>query len=874
MKLRLLLVLIAASCVFTGFSQVLYQEIPLEKRIKQSAFAVEGKVISKESFWDKNHKLIYTSNTIEVYKVFKGNISRNRINIITTGGQVGNRGLHVSDQADLGIEQTGVFLLNTYSRSENLPSQYSTDIFDLSLGQLAIVSYDIFTATAQDMFGQYGSIKNNLYPRIESASGTAYTTIEEKNFDVPPIMPDMPAITNFSPTTVRAGAILDPTNNVLTINGTDFGTATGLAAVLFDDPNDGTNGSFTVVPYNSLYIVSWSATQVVVKVPSRAGTGLVGIRDDLGAFSFAGTNLNVEFSVFDGTHPSVPPPSGGAYQLKLMDTDGLGGYTIRYSTNTAGSGTDFNASSEKAAFERALDTWKKTTGFNITVGATTTNQTVDYDGINTIMWDNTNTGNALLAYPTLGICYSWSSACTDGNWMLIDFDIVFFKDGLSTGGSVNFNAGPCAASGALGQIDFETVALHELGHAHTFGHIIDGFAASNPAKVMHFAASVGANRRSPDVSSYTAGLYALTASAQSYGTCTTLPPDPPVPTTEMTPLSTFVPSNDNCPASFPGTTTATGAHPITLFYSTSNKNVDPSSTQIVCSGSAGVYNTVHFPIRTDASGGDLGMTIANYTTIADYSSCGNTGVRMAVYQLSACPGGSSFPAPIYCNSFLANGAITSLTGLAANTNYLIVFDGVANSKVSFDFVLSGTALPVSLQGFDAQRTDKQKVKLSWVTASEVNVKEFEVQRSSDKINYTVAAVVASKSQGRITTTLQEYELTDVNPSRSNSYYRLKIIDIDGKSQFSEIRNVKGSGEQGRFRLRTISYTGLYQVFADDYTGSIQYEVYDSKGAMLQKNIVQNGQNIDIRALSKGNYFIRFSDAKGNLLDTHHVAVIQ
>ncbi len=866
MKLRLLLVLIAASCVFTGFSQVLYQEIPLEKRIKQSAFAVEGKVISKESFWDKNHKLIYTSNTIEVYKVFKGTISKNRINIITTGGQVGNRGLHVSDQADLGIEQTGVFLLNTYSRSENLPSQYNADIFDLSLGQLAIVSYDIFTATAQDMFGQYGSIKNNLYPRIESASGTAYTTIQEKNFDVPPIMPDMPAITNFSPTTVRAGAILDPTNNVLTINGTDFGTATGLAAVLFDDPNDGTNGSFTVVPYNSLYIVSWSATQVVVKVPSRAGTGLVGIRDDLGAFSFAGTNLNVEFSVFSTEHPTAPTGGPGAYQPKLMDHNGSGGYTLQYSTSTAGSGLDFNASAEKDAFARAVDTWRNTTGFNIAVGATTTSQAVADDDVNIVMWDNANTGNAPLALPTLGICYSYYTTCSNGNWEIVGFDIVFFQNGFSTGGTISFNAGPCAASG--GNIDFETVAFHELGHAHSFGHIIDGFAASNPAKVMHFAASAGANRRSPDVSSYAGGLYALTASAQGYGTCVGLP------TTEMTPLSTSVPSNDNCPGSFPGTTTATGAHAMNLFYSTSNRNVDPSSSQIVCSGQAGVYNTLHFPIRTDANGGDLGMTIANYATIADYSSCGNTGVRMAVYQLSACPGGSSFPAPIYCNSFLANGAITSLTGLAANTNYLIVFDGVANSKVSFDFVLSGTALPVSLQGFDAQRTDKQKVKLSWVTASEVNVKEFEVQRSFDKINYTVAAVVASKSQGRITTTLQEYELTDVNPSWSNSYYRLRIIDIDGKSQYSEIRNVKGSGEQGRFRLRTISYTGLYQVFADDYTGSIQYEVYDSKGARLQKNIVQNGQNIDIRALSKGNYFIRFSDAKGNLLDTHHVAVIQ
>ena len=34
----------------------------------------EGKVIEKKSFWNNEHTMIYTANTIEVYKLFKGNL--------------------------------------------------------------------------------------------------------------------------------------------------------------------------------------------------------------------------------------------------------------------------------------------------------------------------------------------------------------------------------------------------------------------------------------------------------------------------------------------------------------------------------------------------------------------------------------------------------------------------------------------------------------------------------------------------------------------------------------------------------------------------------------------------------------------------------
>jgi hypothetical protein len=53
-----------------------------------------------------------------------------------------------------------------------------------------------------------------------------------------------------------------------------------------------------------------------------------------------------------------------------------------------------------------------------------------------------------------------------------------------------FQFGPAPPIGSLGQIDFESVAVHELGHAQQLNHLI------LPGAVMHYAVARGQNTRS------------------------------------------------------------------------------------------------------------------------------------------------------------------------------------------------------------------------------------------------------------------------------------------------------------------------------------------------------------------------------------------
>ena len=93
--------------------------------------------------------------------------------------------------------------------------------------------------------------------------------------------------------------------------------------------------------------------------------------------------------------------------------------------------------------------------------------------------------------------------------------MVFRRDGTA---SVNWNFGPETTPFNL--FDFESVAVHELGHAHQLGHIIA------PEKVMHFAITNGGEVRSLDpVSDIDGGQQVLTNFGQ-LGLCGESPMTP------------------------------------------------------------------------------------------------------------------------------------------------------------------------------------------------------------------------------------------------------------------------------------------------------------------------------------------------------------
>jgi hypothetical protein len=93
-------------------------------------------------------------------------------------------------------------------------------------------------------------------------------------------------------------------------------------------------------------------------------------------------------------------------------------------------------------------------------------------------------------------------------------------------------------------------------------------------------------------------------------------------------------------------------------------------------------------------------------------------------------------------------------------------------------------VPVELTSFTAE-TVSDGILLKWTTASELNNQGFEIEKSSDGIEFFAIAFV----QGAGTSTeIKEYSYTDDVEFKGGEtfFYRLKQIDLDGRVQYSSI----------------------------------------------------------------------------------------
>ncbi|MEO8588218.1 MAG: hypothetical protein ABI432_02530 [Flavobacteriales bacterium] len=114
-----------------------------------------------------------------------------------------------------------------------------------------------------------------------------------------------------------------------------------------------------------------------------------------------------------------------------------------------------------------------------------------------------------------------------------------------------------------------------------------------------------------------------------------------------------------------------------------------------------------------------------------------------------------------------------------------------NATVTLDFFGTAgiqcgqTPLPIELLSFSAMK-DGQGVLTSWATATELNNDHFEVQRSMNGSQWNT---IGSVRGAGTTQSTHFYDMTDPEPAPGINYYRLKQVDVDGSSSYSEVEAV-------------------------------------------------------------------------------------
>jgi len=469
--------------------------VSLTNRVDNADHIALGKVIKSESIWDANRENIYTAYTIQSEAYLKGRLSNIFFEIILLGGVVGDEAQIVSPAATLLTNQSYLFTL------EHIPTLKST-LFR-SLTNTTFPQYQLYAYTQgalpkvdgffEEVFGQpieekalFNYIKKRTSQEALMPNGEIYLPIriDPRNISGGQnnsasrralVLKDGTG----APASIFYAGTSDPDHHLI-IEGTNFGSTPGF--IRFSNSDNGGDTFITAASEYASDLLSWTDSRIRVKIPLTAGSGTVQVYDsDNNLIDSQSINIQWSIKPIYSTYKSFEVPT--RQFINFIDFDGLGGYTLVYNSLSGLAGN----SEATAAFERAIDNWRCATGIHWTVSSTSTTSGPANDEICTIMFSE-NMPSGVVAMTSSRYKASGNSSCELENttWYLKEFDMQFVHpNNMISGITWNYTSAPPQIT----EFDFETIALHELGHAHGLGHINDANSS------MYFSIENGVTKR-------------------------------------------------------------------------------------------------------------------------------------------------------------------------------------------------------------------------------------------------------------------------------------------------------------------------------------------------------------------------------------------
>ncbi len=166
-------------------------------------------------------------------------------------------------------------------------------------------------------------------------------------------------------------------------------------------------------------------------------------------------------------------------------------------------------------------------------------------------------------------------------------------------------------------------------------------------------------------------------------------------------------------------------------------------------------------------------------------------------------------------------------------------------------------LPVELIDFKAQEINHE-ILLTWTTLSEMNHKEFIVEKSNNGIDFYSIDIVQGNGNSN---DIQHYNSWDKTPNVGMNYYRLQQVDFNGEFEYSNIVSIEIKNK----KIKVYPSLTFSNITIHGITENVSIEIYSSLGKLIQVEKTNQDQEINVTHLSKGLYIIHIKNEMGNLL---------
>ena len=233
------------------------------------------------------------------------------------------------------------------------------------------------------------------------------------------------------------------------------------------------------------------------------------------------------------------------------------------------------------------------------------------------------------------------------------------------------------------------------------------------------------------------------------------------------------------------------------------------------------------------------------------------------------------------NLYMSSNSTTGISGLyyipqsTVNTgtgtvNSSLVWTGDGLTDLGSNFWPNTIILPVRFESFTADRQGNNAV-LNWVTATETDADHYEIERSLDGVNFNSAGTVRAAGT---TNSNRNYQYTDpITTTARIIYYRLGIVDANGKTSYSKIVALRLNGmavknftvypnpftSDLKLDINTVSETNI-TIRINNAAGQLAFE---------RKVTLQPGENVvvlnNLEALKPGMHLMEIITEDGKLI---------
>ncbi len=209
-------------------------------------------------------------------------------------------------------------------------------------------------------------------------------------------------------------------------------------------------------------------------------------------------------------------------------------------------------------------------------------------------------------------------------------------------------------------------------------------------------------------------------------------------------------------------------------------------------------------------------------------------------------------------------------GSANNTGFITSFPFTTFSDFTLASVDGNMPLPMELLNFEA-KLQGDIVRLDWTTAQEINSDHFVIERSFNRLQFHEISRLPAAGNSQISQDYVEWD-SHLEQGQPIHCYRLKIVDIDGATRYSEVRTILVDAKtqpslivypnpaNGKFTLELIGAADL-QVHEISILNAVGQRVWQQGWEQGQLRYL-----IDVNVLPVGTYLILMRTDRGTLTE--------